>query len=44
MVLEFRFAEGRIDRLAALASELVRLQVDVVVTEGNAAALMSLAE
>jgi putative tryptophan/tyrosine transport system substrate-binding protein len=39
MVLEFRFAEGRIDRLAALASELVRLQVDVIVTEGNAAAL-----
>jgi ABC-type uncharacterized transport system substrate-binding protein len=39
MVLEFRFAEGRIDGLPALASELVRLQVDVIVTEGNAAAL-----
>ena len=39
MVLEFRFADGRIDRLPALASELVRLQVDVIVTAGNAAAL-----
>jgi putative ABC transport system substrate-binding protein len=39
MVLEYRFAEGKMDRLAALASELVRLQVDVIVAEGNAAAL-----
>ena len=39
IALEFRFAEGRIDRLPALAAELVRLKVDVIVTESNAAAL-----
>ncbi len=39
MALEFRFAEGRSDRLPALAAELVRLKVDVIVTESNLAAL-----
>lgn len=39
MVMEFRYAEGRIDRLPVLAAELVQLKVDVIVTEGNAAAL-----
>jgi putative tryptophan/tyrosine transport system substrate-binding protein len=39
IVLEFRFAAGRTDRLPALAAELVRLNVDVIVTESNAAAL-----
>ena len=39
IVLEFRFAEGRTDRLPALAAELVRLKVDAIVTESNAAAL-----
>jgi ABC-type uncharacterized transport system substrate-binding protein len=37
--LEFRFAQGRADRLPALAGELVRLHVDLIITEGNAAAL-----
>ena len=37
--LEFRFAKGRTDRLPALAAELVRLNVDVIVTESNVAAL-----
>jgi putative ABC transport system substrate-binding protein len=31
-VIEFRWAEGRYDRLPALAAELVRLNVDVIVT------------
>jgi hypothetical protein len=31
-VIEFRWAEGRYDQLPALAAELVRLNVDVIVT------------
>ena len=30
LVIEYRFADGDVDRLAALASELVRLRVDVI--------------
>jgi ABC-type uncharacterized transport system substrate-binding protein len=30
--IEYRYAEGRIDRFAELATELVRLKVDVIVT------------
>ena len=32
IVIEYRFAEGKLDRLPALAAELVRLKVDVIVT------------
>ena len=32
MVIEWRYAEGKLDRLPALAAELVRLKVDVIVT------------
>ena len=32
--IEWRFAEGKADRLPALAAELVRLKVDVIVTSG----------
>jgi putative ABC transport system substrate-binding protein len=32
MVIEWRYAEGKLDRLRALVAELVRLQVDVLVT------------
>jgi ABC-type uncharacterized transport system substrate-binding protein len=32
IVLEWRYAEGTLDRLPALAAELVRLKVDVIVT------------
>jgi putative ABC transport system substrate-binding protein len=32
IVIEFRWAEGRYDKLPALAAELVRLNVDVIVT------------
>jgi len=34
IVIEWRSAEGKIDRLPALAAELVRLKVDVIVTSG----------
>jgi putative tryptophan/tyrosine transport system substrate-binding protein len=36
--LEFRWADGRTERLAAAAAELVDLQVDVLVTAGTPAA------
>src|SRR5262249_11309111 len=32
--IEWRFAEGKYDRLPALAAELLRLKVDVIVTSG----------
>ena len=34
IVIEWRYAEGKRDRLPALAAELVRLKVDVIVTGG----------
>src|ERR1043166_1348063 len=37
LVIEGRYAEGSPDRLRALAAELVRLPVDVLVAEGAAA-------
>jgi putative tryptophan/tyrosine transport system substrate-binding protein len=37
IVIEWRFAEGKADRLPGLAVELVRLKVDVIVTSGPAA-------
>ena len=36
IVIEWRDAEGKVDRLPALAAELVRLKVDVIVTNGGA--------
>jgi putative ABC transport system substrate-binding protein len=33
--IEYRFAEGKLDRLRELAAELVRLNVDVIVTAGG---------
>ena len=38
IAFEYRFAEGKLDRLPGLAADLVRLKVDlIVVTTGNAA-------
>jgi putative tryptophan/tyrosine transport system substrate-binding protein len=37
IVIERRSAEGRLDRLPALAADLVRLKVDIIVTAGPAA-------
>ncbi len=34
LFIEYRYAEGRLSHLAALAAELVRLKVDVIVTAG----------
>jgi putative tryptophan/tyrosine transport system substrate-binding protein len=36
--LEYRSVEGKFDRLPALAAELIRLNVDVIVTQGTPAA------
>jgi len=35
IVIEYRYAEGKLDRMPALAAELVRLKVDVIVTGGS---------
>ena len=37
IVIESRYAEGKVDRLPALLDELVRLKVDVIVTTGPSA-------
>jgi putative ABC transport system substrate-binding protein len=39
IVVEHRFAQGRLDRLPQLAAELLRLNVTVIVTESTPAAL-----
>src|SRR4030095_11693572 len=38
-LIEYRSADGRNERLSDLATELVRLDVDVIVTRGTPAAL-----
>ena len=37
IVIEWRYAEEKLDRLPALAAELVRLKVDIIVTAGGQA-------
>jgi putative ABC transport system substrate-binding protein len=37
IVIEFRFADGKVDRLPALVSKLIRLKVDIIVTMSSAA-------
>src|SRR5688572_6126797 len=34
IAIEYRYAEGKSDRLPELAAELVRLKVDIIVTTG----------
>jgi ABC-type uncharacterized transport system substrate-binding protein len=38
LVIDFRWADGRYERLPGLAAELVRLKVEVIVTQGTPAA------
>src|SRR5258708_5288382 len=39
IVIDYRFAEGRYDRLPGLAAELVRLKVDIIVAAPTPAAV-----
>ena len=39
IIIEWRYADDKVDRLPALADELVRLKVDVIVTQGTPAAV-----
>src|SRR5262249_51572840 len=39
IVIEYRFSEGKLDRFPALAEELVRLKVDLIVAIGTSPAL-----
>ncbi len=39
IVIEYRYAEGKLDRLSGLAAELVRLKVDVIVATGTTPSL-----
>ena len=39
IAFEYRYAENKLDRLPALADELVRLKVDVLVTPATPAAV-----
>jgi len=39
VTIEFRWAEGRYDRLPELAAEIVRLNVDVIITHGTLGSL-----
>ena len=41
IVIEYRFAEGNVDRLPDLAAELVRLNVDVIVAAGGTPAILA---
>jgi putative ABC transport system substrate-binding protein len=37
VIVEYRYAEGKRDRMAALAAEFIRLKVDIIVSGGGAA-------
>src|SRR5438093_4042951 len=37
IVIEWRYADGKVDRLSELAAELVRLKVDIIVSGGRTA-------
>jgi putative ABC transport system substrate-binding protein len=37
VLIEYRFADGKLDRLPQLAAQLVRLKVNIIVTAGNEA-------
>ncbi len=41
IAIEYRFTEGKMDRLPEVAAELARLEVDIIVTETGSAALQA---
>jgi putative tryptophan/tyrosine transport system substrate-binding protein len=41
LAIEYRYAQGKIDRLPALAAELVRLKVDIIVAAGGTNAIVA---
>ena len=41
IAIEYRWAEGKYERLPALAAELVHLQCDIIITQGTPAALVA---
>jgi ABC-type uncharacterized transport system substrate-binding protein len=41
IIIEYRFAEGKLDRLSDLAAELVNLKVDVIVAAGGTPAILA---
>jgi putative tryptophan/tyrosine transport system substrate-binding protein len=41
IAIEYRYAEGKLDRLPDLAAELARLKVDVIVTAGGTPSLLA---
>src|ERR1051325_10422878 len=42
IAIEYRYAEGKDDRFAQLAAELVRLKVDIIVVSGNRGTLAAM--
>ncbi len=44
LVIEYRYAEGKVKRYPDLAAELVRLKVDVIVTQGGSPRLIRAAQ
>ena len=42
IVIEYRFADGEMERMPALAAELVRLGVDIITTGSNAVTAMAM--
>jgi putative ABC transport system substrate-binding protein len=41
IVIEYRYAEGKVERIPDLAAELVRLKVDVIVTSGGGGTILA---
>src|SRR4030095_5237821 len=41
ITIEYRFAEGKLDRVANLAAELVHLKIDIIVTGGGTSTLVA---
>jgi putative ABC transport system substrate-binding protein len=39
VIVEYRHSEGKLDRLAELSAEMIRLKVDVIVAGGGGAAI-----